>query len=149
MKSALAVQARNINIVMDKCNRCVSVVVGIIIDSSSQILITKRALHLHQGGLWEFPGGKIEPDETPEQALKRELKEEIDVDVCDQKWLGSIEHQYPDKQVCLHVYQVTAFSGEPKMIDGQLGLQWVSLSDLDAGLYPLPAPNLHILSLLH
>ena len=73
--------------------------VGVIFDNqqSDQILIAKQPQHLHQGGLWEFPGGKVAAGETVDQALKRELFEELGITVT-QSQLMQVEHNYSDKR---------------------------------------------------
>lgn len=132
------------SIVMGNCN----VAVGILINAKSEILIAQRALNLHQGGLWEFPGGKVEANEAIEDALKRELHEEIGILIQSSKFLMTIEHAYPNKHVQLHCYLVTQYSNEPKICDGQLDLQWVSLNSWSQEIYPLPEPNLKIIAAL-
>lgn len=90
-----------------------------------------------QAGLWEFPGGKIEPGESPEAALIRELEEELGVIARDPRLWIVVEHQYPRRAVRLHVFHVDAFSGEPFPREGQI-LRWVTPSE--AGELPfLPA----------
>jgi 8-oxo-dGTP diphosphatase len=75
------------------------VAVGVVKNATGQVLISLRDKALHQGGLWEFPGGKIEANETVEQALARELKEELDITVLATTLLITINHQYPDLAV--------------------------------------------------
>ena len=102
----------------------VQVAVGIITDAAGAILITRRPNHAHQGGLWEFPGGKVEAGETVTAALRRELYEELGVMVeAAEPWL-QIRHAYPDKTVLLEVWRVTAYQGEPHGREGQ-PLTWV------------------------
>lgn len=157
MKVVLVAQIKNINTVMDSCSKIspvppfakggINVVIGLLINQSSQeILMTQRALHLHQGGLWEFPGGKIEPEETPEAALVRELREEIAIDVEAMDFLFTMEHYYPDKHVRLYTYRITHYTGVPKICDGQLDLRWISLADWNNEKYPLPLPNQCVMS---
>jgi len=132
----------------------IKVAAGIIIKpdtsktSSSQIqqvLIAKRPEHKHQGGLWEFPGGKIEKDESPERALKRELKEEINILVTQADFFQQVSFDYPDKNVILHFYLVTKFVGEPKGMEKQR-VKWVSINDLEQ--YDFPAANQEIVNRL-
>jgi 8-oxo-dGTP diphosphatase len=110
----------------------------------ASILITKRADHVHQGGLWEFPGGKVESDETVQAALYRELEEELGIEVANESLepLIQIRHDYPDKQVLLDVWLVNEFSGEAYGREGQ-PLKWVCASQLYE--YAFPAANLPII----
>ncbi|MEQ1559910.1 MAG: Nudix family hydrolase [Methyloglobulus sp.] len=119
------------------------VAVGVIKNSSGQILISFRDTRLHQGGLWEFPGGKIEAMETSEQALIRELKEELDITVSTATPLITINHQYPDLAVRLHVFSVENFMGEAKSEEGQ-AIKWVEVDDLPN--YAFPAANQPIIA---
>jgi 8-oxo-dGTP diphosphatase len=114
------------------------VAAGVILNESGQILIAQRPDHLHQGGLWEFPGGKLEAVETPRQALDRELKEELDIQVERASPLMTLRHDYPDRCVRLHVWRVERFSGTPQGLQGQ-PMTWVSRSDLPG--YEFPAAN--------
>lgn len=121
----------------------VHVAVGVISDGADRILISRRAEHLHQGGFWEFPGGKVETDETVEQALARELLEELAIDVVKQEALLTIAHDYPDKSVLLDVWWVSAFAGEPQGREGQ-PLRWVSIESLHE--FEFPAANKPIIA---
>jgi 8-oxo-dGTP diphosphatase len=103
----------------------VHVAAAVIRDGSGQILIARRADSQHQGGLWEFPGGKVEADESVETALARELHEELGIVVGAARPLIKIRHDYPDKQVLLDVWEVSAFTGEPHGAEGQ-PLAWVA-----------------------
>jgi 8-oxo-dGTP diphosphatase len=114
------------------------VAVGVVKNAAGQILISLRDRSLHQGGLWEFPGGKIEPFETAGQALSRELKEELDITVEVASPLITIEHQYPDLAVQLHVFLVEQFSGHARGCEGQL-FKWVAPDELDQ--HEFPAAN--------
>lgn len=114
------------------------VAVGVVKNAAGRILISLRDRSLHQGGLWEFPGGKIEPFETAEQALSRELKEELDITVETASPLITIAHQYPDLAVQLHVFLVERFSGHARSCEGQ-PLKWVAPEELDH--YEFPAAN--------
>ncbi len=105
------------------------VAVGVIENEQDQIFICQRAARQHQAGKWEFPGGKVEEGETLQQALKRELFEEIGIEVEACEPLLKIEHDYADKAVLLDVWRVTAFSGSPYGKEGQPGL-WVARPDL-------------------
>ena len=121
-----------------KTQKHVHVAVGVISDGADRILISKRADHLHQGGLWEFPGGKVESNETVEDALRRELFEELAIEITSQQPLLTIAHDYGDKSVLLDVWWIAAFRGEPRSGEGQ-PLRWVSVSELHQ--FEFPAAN--------
>jgi 8-oxo-dGTP diphosphatase len=116
----------------------VHVAVGVVIDADDRILVARRPDHLHQGGLWEFPGGKVEPGESVAAALRRELREELAIEVAESQPLLTVEHDYGDKAVLLDVWCVRSFSGEPEGREGQ-PLRWVAAAEL-AGL-AFPAAN--------
>ena len=119
------------------------VAVGVLKDSKQRILLSKRHASAHQGGLWEFPGGKLEPGETVPAALRREFKEELDIEVQQASPLIRIRHRYPDRAVLLDVYQVDRFSGSANGQEGQ-EVRWVDERDLPQ--YPFPEANLPIIS---
>ncbi len=112
----------------------IHVAVGVIAQGE-QILLARRADHQHQGGLWEFPGGKVESGESVAEALSRELQEELSIVVEQSQPLLTIEHNYPDKSVLLDVWFVPRFSGEPRGVEGQ-PLQWVSVQSLHTVEFP-------------
>lgn len=117
----------------------IEVAAGVVRDQDrGRVLLARRPEGVHQGGLWEFPGGKLEPDETVSEALKRELSEEIGIIVHASIPLITLEHSYPDRTVRLHVREVRDFSGEPRGLEGQ-PVKWVSPGDLDQ--YSFPAAN--------
>lgn len=122
--------------------KTVHVAVGVVQNSQGEFLISRRAAHQHQGNLWEFPGGKVEPNEDVQIALARELREEMNIEVTDCAPLTVVEHAYTDKRVRLDVWEVTAFAGEVKGLEGQQWL-WVPRHQLEA--YPFPEANLPIL----
>ncbi len=126
-------------------SKIIHVAVAVIKNSNGKILLSKRPDHVHQGGLWEFPGGKVESNESVQQALVRELKEELDIIATAFTPLISIPHQYPDKTVLLDVWEITEFSGTAKSNEGQ-PLSWVDHNQLAAHSlvatqFPLPAAN--------
>lgn len=96
---------------------------GAVSDEQGRILIAKRPDHVHQGGLWEFPGGKLEPGETPEQGLSRELAEELGIQVYRSRPLIRVRHDYGDRVVLLDVHRVESYSGTPSGCEGQ-PLDW-------------------------
>jgi 8-oxo-dGTP diphosphatase len=115
----------------------------------SQILIAKRPDHLDQGGLWEFPGGKVDKGESPWQALVRELREELDINVTTAEPMIQLSHDYSDKQVMLDIWQVTGFEGQARGVEGQ-ECCWVSVAEIvaDNSDYQFPAANSAILERL-
>ena len=113
----------------------VHVAVGVLRNGQGQVLIALRAEEAHQGGLWEFPGGKIEPGESVEQALSREFEEELGICVHSCTPLIQISHDYRDKSVLLDVCIVQSFSGVPRGREGQ-PIEWRAQSALRADDFP-------------
>ncbi|WP_319553653.1 8-oxo-dGTP diphosphatase MutT [uncultured Vibrio sp.] len=108
----------------------------------SQIFITKRPDDKHKGGFWEFPGGKVEPKESVEQAMTRELEEEVGIHVTEQSLFEHLEYDYPDKSLKFDFISVTAFEHEPYGKEGQQG-RWVDIKSLPE--YAFPEANVPIL----
>jgi len=122
------------------------VAVGIIRNKFGDVLISQRANHVHQGGVWEFPGGKVESHENSYQALQRELKEELNISVIAAKPLIKIRHQYTDIVVCLNVHAVDSYEGLAKGMEKQ-AIRWVAPSSLNDFIFP--DANKAILELLN
>lgn len=122
----------------------IDVAVGVIL-RNGQCLVSKRASDAHQGGLWEFPGGKLEPTETAEQALARELHEELGIKVSASRPLLEIEHDYGDRAVKLWIRTVSEFTGEAVGRENQ-PLRWVPIEAL--GTYEFPEANKPIIERL-
>lgn len=119
---------------------------GIILNpSNEQVFITQRASKAHQGGLWEFAGGKVESGETAEQAVIRELDEEVGIQATEVEHLMKLEHDYPDKALEFDFFLIKRFNGEPFGKEGQLG-QWVRVDKLTD--YPFPTANVPVLERL-
>lgn len=114
--------------------RVVDVVAAVIRDARGRILLTRRTEGRDLAGLWEFPGGKIEPGETPQAALMRELHEELGITAVVGEQVACVEADVPGKRVRLDVREVTC-SGKPRGIEGQ-ALAWVPLHKLME--YPMP-----------
>lgn len=114
----------------------IRVAVAIIVDQQQQVLITQRPAHVSHGGYWEFPGGKLEAGETGEEALIREIKEEVGLEIHQAQFLLRQEHQYPQKEVELLFYLVTEYSGIACKCEGQLNLQWTSYKNLNPHIFP-------------
>lgn len=102
----------------------VVVVAGVIADTRGRILLARRTRGRDLAGLWEFPGGKLEPGETPQQALQRELQEELGIDARIGEALICVPQQYPHKRIRLDVHRVAGWNGPVKALDGQ-ALAWV------------------------
>jgi 8-oxo-dGTP diphosphatase len=113
----------------------IHVVIAIILNPERHVLIAQRLAHQEKGGLWEFPGGKVEPNETPFQALQRELQEEIGIQIISANpWL-QIEYQYPTKSVLLDAWMVERFDGIPTGAEGQ-PICWGSCIELTEREFP-------------
>jgi len=122
----------------------IRVAVGVIL-KKNQVFIALRPKDKHKGGFWEFPGGKIELGESAFEALKRELKEEVAIDVLSAEPFTQIDWCYSEKQVLLEVMLVRDFLGSPKGEEGQEA-KWVHFSDLDQ--YRFPEANASIVKRL-
>ncbi|MBY4676589.1 Nudix family hydrolase [Marinobacterium arenosum] len=118
--------------------KLIHVAAAVIVDGAGRVLLAQRPQDKHQGGLWEFPGGKVEPGEPVVQALGRELDEELGIQLRSARPLIQVPHHYPDKSVLLDVYRVDTFDGEPYGREGQ-PVRWVPVDQLAE--YPFPAAN--------
>ncbi|MDR5609558.1 MULTISPECIES: 8-oxo-dGTP diphosphatase MutT [unclassified Arsenophonus] len=111
------------------------IAVGIIRNTKQEIFITQRAANSHMGGFWEFPGGKLEIGETPVEALLRELKEEIGIDVINSQLLQVVEHEFPDRRITLHFFLVEQWDCQPYGKEGQSS-RWLLQKSLVAEEFP-------------
>ena len=118
-----------------------------LVDPDGRILLARRPLHKSFGGLWEFPGGKVEPNETPEETALRELKEELGIDT----WSNCLapltfaSHKYDDLHQILLLFVCRKWHGIPyPMEDNEL--RWVKTSDLMK--YSMPPANKGIMAIL-
>lgn len=111
------------------------VAVGIIRNTERKIFLAQRAASSYMANKWEFPGGKIEQDESAEQALKRELMEETGIEVTSASAIGLADHSYEDLRVTLHFFLVEGWNGEPYGREGQ-PQRWVEQQDLVAEEFP-------------
>ncbi len=112
------------------------IAVGVIFNRDrDEVLIAKRPHNVHQGGLWEFPGGKCQVGEDVVTALKRELSEELNLVVDRCQALTSINHDYPDQQVTLDVWFVSDWHGDIFGREGQI-IEWVAVSELTQREFP-------------
>ncbi len=108
----------------------IEVVAGVLGDARGRVLLAQRAGGRHSAGLWEFPGGKLEFGESPAQALRRELKEELAVEVETAEALLEVPWDYPDKRILLRVWRVTAWRGEPQALEHR-ALAWIAAAEFD------------------
>lgn len=105
------------------------VAVGILLRSEKELLIQQRRAGTDCAGQWEFPGGKLEPGETPEQALRRELQEELSIIIGEPVFLACLEHDYDHAHVSLHTYIVREWTGKVEGLEGQ-DIAWGSPKQL-------------------
>lgn len=123
------------------------VAVGILVKSDSSYLLGQRPEGKPYAGYWEFPGGKLELGETVFDALYRELKEELGIEIASSQPWQVIEHDYPHAYVRLHIHFVRDWSGEPKGLEGQ-NLSWQSNVKIEPNVGPLLPATLPILELM-
>lgn len=107
------------------------VVAGALFDAAGRVLIAQRPAGKPLAGSWEFPGGKLDPGERPYDALVRELREELGVEVQAAVPVIKYEYDYPRRRVRLDLWRVTCFRGEPRSLDLQ-ALRWVKLDELES-----------------
>jgi 8-oxo-dGTP diphosphatase len=118
-----------------------------LVDSDGRVLLAQRPEGKHLAGLWEFPGGKVHSGETPEAALIRELKEELDIDT-DVRCLAPFtfaSHTYPDFHLLMPLYVCRVWTGIPRPCEGQK-LAWVRAPDLTD--YPMPPADRPLVAML-
>lgn len=119
--------------------------VAIIWNQAGQILIDRRLPGGSSGGLWEFPGGKLEPGETIEQCILREIKEELAIEIAIKQYFQTIDHRYQDFWITLHCYHCCHLSGTPQPLESE-EIRWVTLAEM--GQFTFPAANLEIIQSL-
>jgi len=125
----------------------VHVAAAVITNDNNEILISQRAPDAHQGSLWEFPGGKLESDESVHQALLRELEEELGIRAISYRPLIKVTHQYPDKTVLLDVWKVDDYAGQPVGREGQ-AIRWQAAALMNHEEFPAAdAPIIQALNL--
>jgi 8-oxo-dGTP diphosphatase len=124
----------------------IKVAVAVIFNEEGKVLITRRPIDAPHGGMWEFPGGKLEENEAPVEALMREVKEEVGVNILSYSFLGQINHSYEVKSVNLLVFCVHKYEGTACCLESQMDLRWVDLVDLSQ--YSFPKANIKIIELL-
>ena len=118
----------------------IKVTAGVIVDND-KVMITRRAPHKDSAGGWEFPGGKIEVNESPEDCLVRELKEELNIDVFIDKFCTKVNYNYPNKNIKLIAYYCRIIGGSIRLSVHD-NYMWVKISDLL--IYDLLPPDITI-----
>jgi 8-oxo-dGTP diphosphatase len=122
-------------------------VAGVLRDPAGRVLIAQRPPGKHMAGYWEFPGGKVAPGESGEQALARELTEELGISMQRCHPLLQLRHDYTDRVIELDVFVVDDYCGEPVGRESQ-ALRWVAAAELDTqGLLPADQPIIDALHL--
>ncbi len=114
---------------MKRSKELLNVVIGIIVDTEKKVLLNKRKKNTILSGYWEFPGGKVKPNETPDQALSRELFEELGIKIGATNTLDSIEYQYTEFDVLLLPFRIIDYKGTLRGLEGQ-ELMWCSFNRL-------------------
>lgn len=120
---------------MSADTKLVHVAAGVITDADGRVLVAERPIGAHQGGLWEFPGGKLEPSEPVAQGLTRELDEELGIQVTASRPLIRLRHDYGDRMVLLDIRRVLSYQGRPSGREGQ-ALDWLMPQDMDPSRFP-------------
>lgn len=110
-------------------------VAAAIIQQDGRYLIAKRKAGTHLGGFWEFPGGKREPGESLEACLRRELQEELGIEITAPEPFRVIRHEYPDKTVELHFFRCSVARGEAQPL-GCDEVRWVAPEELSGMAFP-------------
>ena len=118
-----------------------------LVNADQKILLAQRPAGKAMAGLWEFPGGKIEPNETPEAALQRELKEELNIDVSNKSMrpLSFASHFYESFYLFMPLYKIQNWLGKPEACEGQ-SLAWVAVNELHH--YPAPEADIPLFDFL-
>lgn len=106
------------------------VLAAIIRNARNEILVARRKNYLSQGALWEFPGGKLKLNESPEECLRREVKEELGIEIRVEKIWHGVNYSYPDKNILLIAYLAHFVSGKIILTDHSAA-KWISVNDLD------------------
>jgi 8-oxo-dGTP diphosphatase len=134
-------------IVDNSPRRLLLVAAAALVDGRGRILIAQRPADKSLGGLWEFPGGKVEPGEGPEAALARELEEELDVRVEKETMapFAFASHGYPDFHLLMPLYLVRDWAGTPRAVEAQ-ALAWALPAELSD--YPMPPADVPLVALL-
>jgi 8-oxo-dGTP diphosphatase len=126
----------------EETDRSITVVAAVIRDDQGRVLLSRRPDDRHMGGLWEFPGGKIDAGEAPDSALIRELREELGCEVEVVHPITFAVHEEPGLRILLLFYESEIVRGEPQGREGQ-AVAWVPVSDLPS--YPTPPADAELI----
>lgn len=124
----------------------IQVVAAVIFDEAGRLLITRRPASSHLGGYWEFPGGKIDPGEQPEEALQREIKEELDARVKVEERLWQTVYAYPEKTVDISFYRCRLLAHQTLRPVQVAAMRWVHPEQLDQ--FPFPPADAAFITFL-
>jgi 8-oxo-dGTP diphosphatase len=127
---------------LEEADRLVTVVAAVIRDDQGRVLLTRRPDDRHMGGLWEFPGGKIDAGEAPDTALRRELREELGLMIDVGRPITFAVHEEPELRILLLFYESDIVQGEPQGREGQ-AIAWIPVSDLQS--YPTPPADTELI----
>ncbi|HEX2951369.1 MAG TPA: (deoxy)nucleoside triphosphate pyrophosphohydrolase [Armatimonadota bacterium] len=125
-------------------DRCLHVVLAYI-ERNGSVLITRRPAGVHLAGYWEFPGGKVQTDESFSTALRRELCEEIGVTIAVNGEIATTRFHYPDRTVELHLFRCAIVHGEPELLQ-VAEIRWIPVDEL--GEYTFPPANVALLDVI-
>jgi 8-oxo-dGTP diphosphatase len=125
--------------------REITVVAAVIRDEEDRVLLTQRPEDRHMGGLWEFPGGKIDDGEAPGEALMRELDEELGIEIEVQRPMTFAVHEEPGLRILLLFYGARIVRGKPRGLDGQT-VKWVAVTELPS--FPTPPADAELIRML-
>lgn len=118
-----------------------------LVDVEGNVLLAQRPKGKHMEDMWEFPGGKVEEGETPEHALIRELKEELDIDVTASCLapFTFVSHEYDDFQLLLLLYLCRKWKGTPRAVEAQ-GIRWLRPNRMNS--VPMPPADVPLVAML-
>ena len=118
-----------------------------LIDTDGRILLAQRPAEKHMGGMWEFPGGKVERDENPEEALRREIAEELGIDLCESclQPFSFVCHDYESFHLTMFLFLCRRWEGIPQGKEGQ-NLAWARVEEMKN--YPMPPADVPLVAAL-
>jgi len=124
-------------------DKLLKIVAGVIVDDSNKILLAQRNDGKNMAGKWEFPGGKVEAGETKKEALRRELREELDIECKIGDYIGSSVYNYDDFTVDLHLYFADILDGEIQAVEHKK-IAWTEIDTIEN--YDIPQANFPLIN---